>query len=486
MWRVSISTYVALQSSVGSLLALMGKSLRRIPLPLQNSINYLYDDPEYGLTAVDIRSKVPTAMFNLMAEKLKATPLPLRRFVMLTPYHPNPYEEALFLQHYRHIAPMLSWQTVEQFARDLGVTEPDAKAITSPAAAEKLKTAHLAAHLETGLDVLDAPGTPGTPGAPPRTPSGSAQRASQSPDQPRVSPQAWSQAWPQGVAPAPELPPAVAAKSARVSRILRDEEHSLLEVDAARLAIVRKMPAPVASAFARSGKSQEEFFRFGQSLDKVVIVFTDIKNFSRLVKLADMETLNEHLYLYYKRARELLREHGGVLDKFIGDSVLAVFNYPQPQDDAFERAVRFGVEMIALGDAIFGGLAERTNLVVDTGTRVGIDAGRIWILNIGEDELEISFVGDAINLASRLEKQSEVNGVLFSQVMAWELTQRNEAFYASLQAEPRTLEQEAVKGQHAPVKGWQIMPQRARALAAQWAVAPNESSGEAPDNTQDS
>ncbi|AGW12994.1 adenylate/guanylate cyclase domain-containing protein [Megalodesulfovibrio gigas] len=454
---MSISNYVALQSSVGSLLSLMGKTMRRIPLALQNSINYLYDDPEYGLTAVDIRSKVPTAMFNLMAEKLRAAQLPLRRFVMLTPYHPNPYEEALFRQHYRQIAPILSWQTVEQFARDIGVTEPDAKAITSPAAAEKLRTAHLASNLEAGFDAPAALAHP-------------LQAIPSTPLLPRPG-------WSRGTSPDQPLPPAVAAKSARVSRILRDEEQSVLELDASRLAIVRKMPPQVAAAFARSGTSQEEFFHFGQSLDKVVVVFTDIKNFSRLVKVADMEILNEHLYQYYKRARELLRERGGVLDKFIGDSVLAVFNYPQPDDAAFENAVRFGVEMIALGDTIFGGLAERMNLVVETGTRVGIDAGRIWVLNIGEDELEISFVGDTINLASRLEKQCDVDGVLFSQVMAWELTQRNEAFYAALQAQPRTLEPEAVKGQQAPVKGWQIDSQRARALAAQWAAATDADAG---------
>ncbi|GAB7079518.1 adenylate/guanylate cyclase domain-containing protein [Megalodesulfovibrio paquesii] len=421
---MSISTYVALQSSVGSLLSLMGRSLRKVPVTLQNSINYLYEDPEFGLTAVDIRSRVPTAMFNIMAEKLKAVPLPLRRFIMLTPYHPNPYEDALFHQHYRSIAPVLSWQTVEQFARDLGVTESDAVAIASAAAAEKLKTADLVDHLS-----------------------------------------------PEEVASHTVSHAARAAQSARVSRILRDEEQSVLEANAARLAIVRKMPGPVASAFARSGKSQEEFFRFGQSLDKAVIVFTDIKNFSHLVKLADMELLNEHLYRYYKRAKELLREHGGVLDKFIGDSVLAVFNYPQPEEEAFERAIRFGVEMVALGDVIFGGLAERMNQVIRTGTRVGIDTGRIWVLNIGEDELELSFVGDAINLASRLEKQCEVDGVLFSQIVAWELSQRNETFFTSLQARSRTLEREEVKGQQVPVKGWQIPPEQVRVLAHRWAVS---------------
>lgn len=474
---MSISTYIALQSSVGSLLSLMGKSLAKVPVTLQNSVNYLYRDEVHGITAVDIRSKVPAAMFNLMAEKLIEAGASFDRFIMLTPYHPNPYEVGLFRQYYKAIAPKLEWQTVEQFARDLGVNEEDAKAIVQPGAAEKLKNAELAAKLQRPeADSRSAPVESGA--ARPQLNTEleilleDAQKAVPRPARRRIETPMLSYDVPLGGAIRQAPGERGGSKSERVSRILHDQEPSALQQDPTKLSLVKKMPAQVFQAFAESGKSPEAFFRFGEPVENAIIVFTDIKNFSELVKHAEMQDLHEHLYQYYKRSKELLREHGGVLDKFIGDSVLAVFNYPQNRKEAYARAVRFGVEMVALGEAIFNDLAERMNHMVKTGTRVGIDTGCIWVLNIGEEELELSFVGDTINLASRLEKQCEVDGVLFSQRMAHELSRRDRIFFDSLEAVQRVLQKEQVKGQYADVKGWQLMPSQTKRLATAWAAAP--------------
>lgn len=482
---MSIATYIALQSTVGSLLSLTGRTLLKIPVPLQNSINYLYQDDARGLTAVDIRSKVPTAMLNLMAEKLQNHPFKLDRFVLLTPYPPNPHEEGLFRQFYKAIAPELVWQTIEEFARELGVSEEDARQFTDPAAAERLKSADLAARLDPRASRENpAPEAREPSSRPAAAPGRSSCPAGRLGGEVGLSGlpnlaslvAAAEQVIAEGKTPRSRVsgplasrPDAPEEAGRKIHDILREDREPREPAQRALLHLARKLPLAIIKQFQISRQSEEEFFLIGQSARNAVIVFTDLRNFSTLVRFADKKELNEALYKYYRQAQTMLWDYGGVLDKFIGDSVLAVFNYPLARRDGFENAVRFCVDMIALGREIFTDLTANMDEAVEMGTRAGIATGETWILNIGMEELDISFVGDKINLASRLEQQCEVDGVLMSHLTWKGLAHCSKEFLEQLAPVQRKLPKELVKGQETDIVCWQVGPETVRRLAASMA-----------------
>ena len=181
----------------------------------------------------------------------------------------------------------------------------------------------------------------------------------------------------------------------------------------------------------------------GRRVENVTVVLSDLKNFSTLVKTSRTEDLRDTMSKYYFKARELVWIHGGVLDKFIGDAVLGVFGYPSSQSGGSRAAVEFALDLVTLGQKVLLPFAEGMNEIIPTGTRVGIATGDIWPLNIGRKDLELSFVGDVINLAARLEKNSDVDGCLLSNTTRVSL-------------EERVLSSTEAKGQLLDSKAWKM------------------------------
>jgi len=72
-----------------------------------------------------------------------------------------------------------------------------------------------------------------------------------------------------------------------------------------------------------------------------------------------------------------------MLDKFIGDAVLAVFGYPLPSQEAPCQAIRFAHALTAIGRSVMNDWQAELNAVIETGTRIGIATGDIWPINIG-------------------------------------------------------------------------------------------------------
>jgi class 3 adenylate cyclase len=114
---------------------------------------------------------------------------------------------------------------------------------------------------------------------------------------------------------------------------------------------------------------------------------------------------------YYQIARSLTSKFYGTFDKVIGDAVLAVFNYP-PIAGAATAAVRYAIDLVRAGRAILDEFAERSTAVVETGIRVGIATGDVWPINVGQQVPQVSFIGDPLNLAARLQHQADVNGIV--------------------------------------------------------------------------
>src|SRR5579862_5967004 len=119
---------------------------------------------------------------------------------------------------------------------------------------------------------------------------------------------------------------------------------------------------------------------------KVTILFCDVTGSTELGESTDPETLRALLASYFERMRGIVEAHGGSVEKFIGDAVMAVFGVPVAHEDDALRACRAAVEM---RDAL---------------PELGI-AGRLGV-NTGEvvtGTAERLATGDAVNVAARLE-----------------------------------------------------------------------------------
>ena len=149
---------------------------------------------------------------------------------------------------------------------------------------------------------------------------------------------------------------------------------------------------------------QEELFRPGGSLNNVTVMFTDIRSFTTLSEQLSPEEVLALLSEYHSFMVEIIFRHGGTLDKFIGDGIMATFGTPEPSPDDPENAVRAALEMRrALQN--FNVKRESRNLSpINHG--IGIHTGPAIVGNVGiENRLEYTVIGDTVNTASRIESQ---------------------------------------------------------------------------------
>ena len=127
----------------------------------------------------------------------------------------------------------------------------------------------------------------------------------------------------------------------------------------------------------------------------VTVLFCDVTGSTALGESIDPEALREVLARYFERMKSIIERHGGTVEKFIGDAVMAVFGVPAAHEDDALRAVRAGAEM---RDAL-------PELGVQA--RIGINTG--MVVTGTEERLA---TGDAVNVAARLEQAAEPGEVL--------------------------------------------------------------------------
>jgi len=104
---------------------------------------------------------------------------------------------------------------------------------------------------------------------------------------------------------------------------------------------------------------------------------------------------------------EVIFEHGGMVDKFTGDGLMALFNTPLPQADHAARAVRAALALQANAQQVNDGAALQYG--------IGINTGEAVVGNVGSQRrLEYTAIGDAVNLAARLETLAAPGQILIS------------------------------------------------------------------------
>ena len=153
----------------------------------------------------------------------------------------------------------------------------------------------------------------------------------------------------------------------------------------------------------------------------VTVLFVDIRKFTRLSEGLEAKDVVALLNEIFQLISDIILGRGGTIDKFIGDSVMAYFGAPVPHADHSLRAVTAAVEIIRAVERRNAQLSnapspDPAHAVVGIG--IGIHTGAVVVGNIGSDRrTDFTAIGDAVNVASRLEKLAAPGQILVSEVV---------------------------------------------------------------------
>jgi class 3 adenylate cyclase len=146
----------------------------------------------------------------------------------------------------------------------------------------------------------------------------------------------------------------------------------------------------------------------------VTILFCDVKGSTAMGESLDPEEMLEIMKGAFEFLIPPVYRHEGTLAQLMGDAILAFFGAPIAHEDDPERAIRAGLEITAEA-AEYAEKLEREKGIQGFGVRVGINTGLVVVGELGSDlRVEYTAVGDAINLAARMEQNAPVGGVLIT------------------------------------------------------------------------
>jgi adenylate cyclase len=142
---------------------------------------------------------------------------------------------------------------------------------------------------------------------------------------------------------------------------------------------------------------------------RMTIHFSDVEGFSRIAEKLPPEALIEQLSEYLREMTAILRAEHGTIDKFLGDGILAFFNAPHDVPDHARRACAAAVRCMARLEELNRAWREAGKSAFHV--RIGLHVGDVLVGNIGTpDRFDYTVVGDAVNLASRLESLNKLYG----------------------------------------------------------------------------
>jgi adenylate cyclase len=145
-----------------------------------------------------------------------------------------------------------------------------------------------------------------------------------------------------------------------------------------------------------------EKLRLGGERRELSILFSDIRGFTTLSETMNPEALVEVLHEFLNPMSEIIVKHGGTIDKYIGDAIMALFGAPLNLPDHSRRACRTALEMVQNLRVLDREWVEQGKPSLKVG--IGINSGPVAVGNMGSSRLfDYTAIGDNVNLASRLE-----------------------------------------------------------------------------------
>jgi adenylate cyclase len=148
---------------------------------------------------------------------------------------------------------------------------------------------------------------------------------------------------------------------------------------------------------------------------EVTVLFADIRGFTRLSEGMEAQKVVGLLNEIFQLVSERILERSGTIDKFIGDSVMAYFGAPVPHPDHALRAASAALDIVRVIESRAQGAADA---IIPVEVGIGIHTGTVVVGNIGSDHrTDFTAVGDAVNVAHRLEKLARRGEILVSEAV---------------------------------------------------------------------
>src|SRR5438552_4453446 len=181
---------------------------------------------------------------------------------------------------------------------------------------------------------------------------------------------------------------------------------------------------------------QQDAGRLPSEKRPVVLFFSDIRGFTPMSETMSPDAIARLLTEYFTEMVEVAFEHGGTLDKFIGDAIMALWGAPIAHEDDADRAMRCALNQLEALERLNQKWKDQGR--PELGIGIGINFGEVLAGNVGSDRrLEYTVIGDAVNTAKRVCDTAGANEILIS-----------ERFYEQLKQPPNvdSLEPIQVKG----------------------------------------
>jgi adenylate cyclase len=189
----------------------------------------------------------------------------------------------------------------------------------------------------------------------------------------------------------------------------------------------------------------------GKTLEGTVF-FSDIKNFTNIAEGLSPKELVALLNEYFSLASNIILEEEAMVDKYIGDAIMAIFGAPIPRADHAKVACLTSLKVQRALTAHYHGQAGQSNPIFET--RIGLHTGRMIVGNIGStNRLDYTAIGDTVNLASRLEG---VNKIFGTKIIISESTFEQ----AKDSIEVRELDLLRVKGKQVPIRIYELLGEK--------------------------
>ena len=178
-----------------------------------------------------------------------------------------------------------------------------------------------------------------------------------------------------------------------------------------RRAFSRFVPEQIIDDLVVADNNTEEKVAVGEKR-AVAILFSDIRSFTSISELNKPEVIVAFLNRYFTTMVNAIKKHGGTIDKFIGDAIMAEFGCPVSYEDNARRAVAAAYEMReALPTVPLDDLVLPEGMKFNIG--IGIHYGDVTVGSIGSsDKTDYTVIGDSVNLASRLEGLTKTYGTM--------------------------------------------------------------------------
>lgn len=181
---------------------------------------------------------------------------------------------------------------------------------------------------------------------------------------------------------------------------------------------------------------------------KIVTLFADISGFTKLCENRDAEEVAESINQFFNELAEIVDRHGGYVDKFIGDCLMALFGAPISYEDNASRALQAAIEMQECTPQI------SQTLGVPISLSIGINEGEAVVGHLGSKlKSQYTAIGDNVNIAQRLQSQATAGQILIGESIF--LDRQSEFDFESLG-------EISVKGKSKKLKVFQLLGQNTK------------------------